>query len=299
MIGNRGYRYLDPAALARVKNLALVARGVVEGFIAGLHGSPYKGFSIEFAEHRKYTPGDNPRHLDWRILGRTDRLYIKQYEEETNLRTHILLDTSGSMSYGEASAITKLQYASYLTAVLAYFMMRQQDAVGLTTFDSRVRLAMPARSTPRHFDEMMKRLEAVRPEHRTDLGAILHGLADRFKRRCLIVLVSDLYDDPEAVDRALHHFRARRHEVIVFHVLDRAELEFPFSQTAEFVDMETGERLQVDPAYVRDDYRRQIDELLGRYRRICADCQFDYVLTDTSVPLDRMLSHYLEKRRRL
>jgi uncharacterized protein (DUF58 family) len=299
MTPDRGYRYLDPTALARVKNLSLLARGVVEGFIAGLHSSPYKGFSVEFAEHRKYTPGDNPRHLDWRILGRTDRLYIKQYEEETNLRAQILLDTSGSMSYGEAPAISKLQYASYLTAVLAYFMMRQQDAVGLTTFDTKVRLEMPARSTPRHFDELMKRLEAVKPGHKTDLGAILHRLADRFKRRCVIVLISDLYDDPEAVDRALHHFRARRHEVILFHVLDRAELEFPFPQTAEFVDMETGERLQVDPAYVRDDYRRQIEEFLGRYRRICADCQFDYVLSDTSVPLDLMLSRYLEKRNRL
>ncbi len=203
------------------------------------------------------------------------------------------------MSYGEAPAITKLQYASYLTAVLAYFMMRQQDAVGLTTFDSRVRLEMPARSTPRHFDEMMKRLESVRPGHKTNLGAVLNRLADRFKRRCLIVLISDLYDDPEAVDRALHHFRARRHEVIVFHVLDKAELELPFPQTAEFVDMETGERLQVDPAYVRDDYRRQIEEFLARYRRVCADCQFDYVLSNTAVPLDLMLSRYLEKRNRL
>ena len=299
MSRDRGYRFLDPAALARVKNLTLLARGVVEGFVSGLHSSPYKGFSVEFAEHRKYSPGDNPRHLDWRILGRTDRLYIKQYEEETNLRAQILLDMSGSMSYGEPPAITKLEYGSYLTAVLAYFMMRQQDAVGLTVFDSRIRLDMPARSSARHFDEMMKQLESIKPGRKTDLGAILHRLADRFKRRCLIVLISDLYDDPEAVDRALHHFRSKRHEVIVFHVLDRAELEFPFRQSAEFVDMESGERLQVNPAYVRDDYRRQIEEFLGRYRGICADCQFDYVLSDTSVPFDHMLSRYLEKRTRL
>lgn len=298
MSGDRGYRFLDPKALARINNLALLARGVVEGFITGLHGSPYKGFSIEFAEHRKYNPGDNPRHLDWRVLGRTDRLYIKQYEEETNLRAQILLDVSGSMAFGEPPAIRKIQYASYLTAVLAYFMMRQQDAVGLTTFDSQIRLDMPARSSPQHFDQMMKRLEAVQPGRGTDLGAILHRLADRFKRRCLIVLVSDLYDDPEAVDRAFHHFRAKRHEVIVFHVLDRAELEFPFPRTAEFVDMETGERLQVDPAYVREDYQRSIEEFLARYRRICADCRFDYVLADTTVPFDHMLSRYLEKRAR-
>ena len=282
-----------------MKNLSLVARGVVEGFITGLHSSPYKGFSVEFAEHRKYSPGDNTRHLDWRILGRTDRLYIKQYEEETNLRAQILLDTSASMAYGEPPGITKLQYASYLTAVLAYLMMRQQDAVGMTSFDTEVRLDMPARSSPRHFDEMMSHLEAIEPGRTTNLGATLHRLADRFKRRCLIILISDLYDDPEAVDRALHHFRAKRHEVIVFHVLDRAEIEFPFRDTASFIDMETGERIQVDPAYVRDDYRRQLEEFIARYRRICADCQFDYVLTDTSVPFDYMLSRYLERRTRL
>jgi uncharacterized protein (DUF58 family) len=295
----RGYRFLDPAALARVKDLSLVARGVVEGFITGLHSSPYKGFSIEFAEHRKYSPGDNPRHLDWRVLGRTDRLYLKQYEEETNLRAFILLDISASMSYGEPPAITKREYACYLTAVLAYFMMRQQDAVGLTAFDTEVRLELPARSSPRHFDEMMHHLEALGPGRQTDLGAILHRLADRFQRRCLIVLISDLYDDPEAVDRALHHFRSKRHEVIVFHVLDRAELAFPFREPASFLDLETGEHLQVDPAYVREEYRRQIEEFLGRHRRICADCQFDYVLADTSIPFDQMLVRYLEKRTRL
>jgi uncharacterized protein (DUF58 family) len=299
MSRDRGYRFLDPAVLARVKNLSLVARGVVEGFITGLHSSPYKGFSVEFAEHRKYTPGDNPRHLDWRILGRTDRLYIKQYEEETNLRAQILLDTSASMAYGEPPALSKLEYASYLTAVLSYLMMRQQDAVGMTTFDTAVRLDMPARSSPRHFDEMMSHLEAIKPGGTTDLGATLHRLADRFKRRCLIVLISDLYDDPDAVDRALHHFRHKRHELILFHVLDRAEIEFPFRDTASFVDIETGEKIQVDPAYVRDDYRRQLEEFVGRYRRICADCQFDYVLTDTSVPFDHMLSRYLEKRTKL
>jgi uncharacterized protein (DUF58 family) len=299
MSRERGYRYLDPAALARVKNLSLVARGVVEGFISGLHSSPYKGFSVEFAEHRKYTAGDNPRHLDWRILGRTDRLYIKQYEEETNLRVQILLDTSGSMAYGVAPALAKFEYASYLTAVLAYLMMRQQDAVGLTAFDTEIRLEMPARSSPRHFDEMMSHLEAIRPARPTNLGATLHRLADRFKRRCLIVLLSDLYDEPETIERALHHFHHKRHEVIVFQVLDRAEIDFPFGETASFVDMETGERLQVDPAYARAVYCEQVEEFLGRYRRICADCQFDYVLADTSVPFDYMLSRYLEKRSRL
>lgn len=299
MTQTRGYRFLEPAALARVKNLALVARGVVEGFITGLHSSPYKGFSVEFAEHRKYSPGDNPRHLDWRVLGRTDRLYVKQYEEETNLRAQILLDTSGSMAYGLAPGLTKLQYASYLTAVLAYLMMRQQDAVGVTTFDAKIKLDMPARSSPRHFDEMMHQLETVEPAHATDLGTTLNRLADRAKRRCLFVLISDLYDGADAVERALHHFRHRRHEVIVFHVLDKAEVEFPFREVATFVDMETGERLQIDPAYVRDEYRRQVEVFVERFRKICADCRIDYVRTDTSVPYDFMLSRYLAKRSRL
>jgi uncharacterized protein (DUF58 family) len=292
------YRLLEPTALARVQNLALVARGVVEGFISGLHASPFQGFSVEFAEHRRYAPGDSPRHLDWRVLGRTDRLYIKQYEEETNLRCQILLDTSASMGFGLAPGITKIAYGVQLAAVLAYLMIRQQDAVGLSTFDTQVRLDMPARGSPRHFDELMRRLEAVRVGHSTNLAATLHRLADRFTRRCLIALVSDLYDEPSAIERALHHFRHKRHEIIVFHVLDRAEIDFPFAETATFLDLETGERLQVDPAYVRDDYRRRMDEFLTRCRRICADCQADYVLADTSTPFDRLLSWYLEKRTR-
>jgi uncharacterized protein (DUF58 family) len=293
-----GYRFLRPEALARVKNLGLAARGVVEGFISGLHASPYRGFSVEFAEHRKYSAGDNPRHLDWRVLGRTDRLYVKQYEEETNLRAQILLDTSGSMAYRHGDRVTKLEYGSFLTAVLAYLMLRQQDAVGLTTFDTAPHLDMPARASPRHFDEMMHQLEDLRPGGETDLGTTLHRLADRFKRRGLVILISDLYGDQETVDRALHHFRAKRHEVIVFHVLDQAEIEFPFRETATFVDLETGERLQVDPAYVRDDYRRQVAEFIARYRRICADCQIDYVQTDTSLPYDLLLSRYLAQRTR-
>jgi uncharacterized protein (DUF58 family) len=293
-----GYRFLEPQALARVKNLAVVARGVVEGFISGLHSSPYKGFSVEFAEHREYTAGDDPRHLDYRMLGRTDRLYIKQYEEETNMRVQILLDTSGSMGYGYNGKFSKLAYGSYLTAVLAYLMTRQQDSVGLTTFDTEIRLDMPPRTSPRHFSEMMHRLENIAPGRQTDVAATLHKLANRFKRRCLIVLISDLYDEPEEVVRALHHFRHRRHEVILFHVLDKAEIDFPFRDTVAFHDLETGERIQVEPAYVREQYISQVEEFIENYRRACAEAQIDYVLTDTSVPYDFMLSKYIAKRNR-
>lgn len=294
-----GYRFLEPEALARVKNLSMVARGVVEGFISGLHASPYKGFSVEFAEHREYVPGDDPRHLDYKMLARTERLYIKQYEEETNMRVQVLLDTSGSMNYRHEARITKLEYGCYLTAVLSYLMIRQQDSVGLTTFDTEIRLDMPARSSPRHFNEMMRQLEAIQPGGETNIAETLHRLANRFKRRCLIVLISDLYDEPEEVMRGLHHFRHRRHEVIVFHVFDKAELEFSFKDTIAFHDLETDERIQIDPAYVRDAYLEQIREFTETYRRECAESQIDYIMTDTSVPYDFMLSRYLAKRNRL
>jgi len=296
MCPQTGYRFLEPQALARMENLSVVARGVVEGFISGLHSSPYKGFSAEFAEHREYTAGDDPRHLDYRMLGRTDRLYVKQYEEETNMRVQILLDGSGSMGYSHEGRLSKLEYGSYLTAILAYLMTRQQDSVGLTTFDTQIRLDMPARSSPRHFNEMMQQLEAVRPGGETDIAETLHRLANRFKRRCLIVLLSDLYDEPEEVIRALHHFRHRRHEVIVFHVLDKAEIEFPFRDVIAFHDLETGERIQVDPAYVRQPYLEQIRAFIDGYRRACAEAQIDYVATDTSVPYDFMLARYIAKR---
>lgn len=291
-----GYQYLEPSALARVKNLSVVARGVVEGFISGLHSSPYKGFSVEFAEHREYTAGDDPRHLDYRMLGRTDRLYIKQYEEETNMRVQILLDTSGSMGYGHEGKPTKLEYACYLTAILSYLMTRQQDLVGLTTFDTEIRLDMPARSSPRHFNEMMRQLEQIGPGRQTDVADTLHRIANRFKRRRLIVLLSDLYDEPEEVIRALHHFRHRRHEVIVFHIFDKAEIEFPFRDVIAFQDMETSERIQVDPAYVREVYVQQVEAFIEEYRRACAESRIDYVMTDTSVPYDFMLSRYIARR---
>ena len=299
MADQTGYRFLDPQALARVKNLSLVARGVVEGFISGLHSSPYKGHSAEFAEHREYTAGDDPRRIDYRMLARTDRLYVKQYEEETNMRVQILLDASGSMGYSRERRVTKLAYGCYLTAILSYLMTRQQDSVGLTAFDTAVRLDMPPRSSPRHFHEMMNQLEALQPGKTTDVAETLHLLANRFKRRCLVVLVSDLYDEPDAVVRALHHFRARRHEVILFHVLDKAEIEFPFRDVMLFRDLETGQRIQVDPSYVRETYLEQIEAFLATYRRACAEAQIDYVLADTSTPYDFMLSRYLSKRSQL
>jgi len=295
----KGYRYLEPKALARVRNLKLVARTVVEGFISGLHKSPFKGFSTEFAEHREYVPGDNLRHLDWKVLGRTDRYYVKEYEEETNLAAHILLDVSGSMDYGSDDAVTKFQYGCYLAAVLAYLLIRQRDSAGLVLFDDKIRLRMPARSTPLHLNEMLKQLERCQPGKPTRVAKIFHDLAETFKRRCLLIVISDLYDEPESVLRALHHFRHKKHEVIVFHVLDKSELELDLDDVYNLVDNETGEKLQVDPNVVREDYRRRIQEFIDTYRKACRQSGVDYITTDTQVPYDLMLTAYLDKRARL
>jgi uncharacterized protein (DUF58 family) len=292
------YRYLDPAALARVRNLKLVARSVVEGFISGLHSSPFKGFSSEFAEHREYVSGDNLRHLDWRVVARTNRYYVKQYEEETNLTAHILLDVSGSMGYSSGE-ISKFDYGCYLAAVLAYLLTRQRDSVGLVLFDDRVRLRMPARSTARHLNEMLKQLENCQPGAPTRVAGVFHDLAETFKRRCLLIVISDLYDDPEEVLRALHHFRHKKHEVILYHVLDKAELELNLKEACTLVDLEDQSRLQVEPNVVRDEYVGEMTEFLDTYRRACTHSQVDYVTTDTEVPYDLMLGAYLNKRMRL
>src|SRR3954467_7033952 len=215
------YKYLDADALSRLKNLSLAARQVVEGYFAGMHKSPHKGFSIEFAEHREYTPGIDPRHIDWRVLGRRDKLYVKQYEEETSLRCYLLVDKSASMGYkSDGAALTKLEYGSYLAASLAYLMAFQHDAVGLITYDAGVRDRVPPRQGPAHLRVLMEKLEATDPGGETSLSDTLHQLAETIKRRALVVVISDLFDDPAALVGALKHFRHKKHEVVVLHTLD-------------------------------------------------------------------------------
>ncbi len=294
----KAYRYLEPAALARLRNLKLVARSVVEGFISGLHSSPFKGFSSEFAEHREYVSGDNLRHLDWRVVGRTNRYYVKQYEEETNLTAHILLDVSGSMGYS-SGGLSKFEYACHLAAVLAYLLVRQRDSVGLVLFDERVRLRMPPRSAPQHLNELLKQLENCQPGAPTRVAGVFHDLAETFKRRCLLIIISDLYDDPEAVLRALHHFRHKKHEVILYHVLDKAELELNLKEACTLVDLEDQSRLPVEPNVVREEYVALVREFLETYRGACTRSRVDYITTDTEVPYDLMLGAYLNKRMRL
>ena len=298
MSGSTGYRFIKPEALARVKNLRIMARAVVEGFITGLHKSPYKGFSVEFAEHREYVHGDNIRYLDWTVLARTDKYFVKQFEEETNLSAYIILDASASMGYG-VGEISKLEYASYLAATLAYMMVRQQDSVGLVLFDDKIRVRIGARSTPTHLNMVLRQLEQTEPGNTTDLARTFHDLAGTFKKRGLIIIISDLFDDPGAVERALRHFRHKRHEVIVFHIFDKAELDFPFDRLTDFVDMETNERLQIDPRIVRKQYKEEIQAFIETYRKSCSEAGIDYQVTDTSAPFDYMLTRYLAKRSRL
>ncbi len=291
-------RFLDPKVVSKLATMELRARLVVEGFVTGLHRSPYKGFSVEFAEHRQYMPGDPLKHIDWKVFGKTDRFYIKEYEEETNLRGYVLLDASASMGYG-ADRITKLEYGSYLAAALIYLMLKQQDAAGLLVFDERIREFIPPRSNPRQLHMLLSELDKTEASSSTGIGEVLHELAKRMKRRGLVILISDLLDDPDTVIPGLKHFRHMKHEVIVFHVLDPREVEFRFEADATFRDMETGEMMTTEPLAIRGDYLAAVSEWTARLRRECAESRIDYVQVMTSTPYDRALFSYLEKRKRM
>jgi uncharacterized protein (DUF58 family) len=289
---------LPPEALTRLANVGLVARWVVEGFLQGLHASPHHGFSVEFAEYRPYTPGEDLRAFDWKALAKSDRLYVKRFHSETNLKAHLVLDCSASMGFTSGGP-TKLRYGACLAAALAHLLVRQQDAVGLALFDERLRRCLPPRSSPRQRRDIVQFLEEVRPGAGTRTAAALHALAERIPRRGLIVLIGDLYDDAQELLRALRHFRYLRHEVIVFHLFDPAELALPWPGMSEFRDMESGERLQVLAPAWRAEYRRAVDEHVARWRRDCSDARIDYQVLDTSAPFDVALSAYLHRRSRL
>jgi uncharacterized protein (DUF58 family) len=271
----------------------------VEGFITGLHKSPYHGFSVEFAEHRQYMPGDEIRHLDWKIFGKTGRYYIKQYEEETNLKSYIVLDASRSMAYASEGQITKIAYASFLVAALSYMMVKQQDAVGLTVFDEAITTYLPPHATRAYLRQILVALENLRAGNRTGAGRSLHQVADRIKRRGLVIVVSDLLDDPDEVISALKHFRHKKNEVIVMHVLDPLERTFAFEGDAMFTDMETADEVMTQPWHVRKAYQRSMGTFLERFKRECRENYVDYVLLDTQTPYDVALVEYLSKRQRI
>jgi uncharacterized protein (DUF58 family) len=290
--------FLDPAVVARLGTLELKARTIVEGFLSGLHRSPFKGFSVEFAEYRQYIPGDDLSTIDWKVYARSDRHYVKKFEEETNLDCHLLLDVSGSMSYGSHHGVSKFEYGACLAASLGYLMNRQRDAVGLTAFAEDVVAILPASSRPGHLRALLVTLERLRPGRQTNVAKPLHNLADSLTKRGLVVLISDLLDDPAEIIRGLKHFQFRGTDVIVFHILDADEIDFPFDRATRFEDLETSEEILAVPGAVRDHYRKEMSNLIERYRRELGAIGIDYQLLNTKHPLELALLSYLSTRSR-
>jgi uncharacterized protein (DUF58 family) len=292
----RDLRFLDPAVIARLGSMELKARTVVEGFLSGLHRSPYKGFSVEFAEYRQYLPGDDLSTLDWKVYARSDRHYVKKFEEETNLDCHVLLDISASMAYRGGAAMTKVEYGSVLAASLAYLMHRQRDATGLIEFDDRIRGRLPASARPGHLHAILLALDKVAPGAKSDVGRPLHQLADALGKRSLVVLISDLLDDPDNIVRGLKHLRFRGTDVIVFQVLDPHEIQFPFRGAARFTDVESDDVVSADPDRVRESYLEAMASLRARYEKELRGAGIDFLSLDTSKPLDFALLAYLDTR---
>jgi uncharacterized protein (DUF58 family) len=295
--GARARQFLDPAVVARLGTLELKARTVVEGLLSGLHRSPFKGFSVEFAEYRQYMPGDDLATIDWKVYARSDRHYVKKFEEETNLDCHIMIDVSASMAYG-VHGISKFEYAACLAASLAYLMNRQRDAVGLTAFDERIVSMLPASARPGHLRALLLTLDRLQPGHETDVSKPLHQLADLLSKRGMVVLISDLLDEPERVIRGLKHFQFRGTDVIVFHVLDPDEINFPFERATKFEDLETSEELMAVPVVVRPHYLQAVAEFIERYKRELGSSGIDYQLVTTDQPLEFALLAYLSTRAR-
>jgi uncharacterized protein (DUF58 family) len=291
-------RYFDPEGLARVGNMELVARQVVEGFLTGRHRSPYHGFSVEYLDHRAYTPGDELRSIDWKILARTDKYYVKLFQDETNLRAYILLDCSKSMAF-QSGGLSKLAYGSYLAAALAHLMLHQNDAVGLVLFDQEVRQFLAPKAPPTQFRRILDLLEEAPSGGDTDVGAILHQVAERIKRRGLVVLISDLLDDTAKVANGLQHFRHDHHEVVVFHVMDDAELTFPYDRLTRFKDMEGAGRVVANPKSLRSRYLARVNAFIDGLKQACFERDIVYNLANTKEPYDAFLAAYLEKRARL
>ena len=295
---SRDLRFLDPAIISRLGTMELKARTVVEGFLSGLHRSPYKGFSVEFAEYRQYLPGDDLSTLDWKVYARSDRHYVKKFEEETNLECHILLDQSGSMNYRGAAPMTKLEYGSVLAGALAFLMHRQRDATGLIAFDDKIRFRLPAAARPGHLHALLLALERLQPGEKSDVGRPLHQLAEALLKRSLVVLISDLLDDPEPAIQGLRHLKFRGTDVVVFQLLDPNELTFPFRGAARFRDLETAQEVVADPTKARKEYLRELAGLTLRFDRELRGAGIDYVQLDTSQPLDFALLTYLSARSR-
>ena len=297
-------RYLDPLTLAKVRNLELQARLIVEGYLSGMHKSPYHGFSVEFAQHREYVPGDDLKHIDWKVYSRTGRFYLKQYEEETNLICWLLVDVSDSMNYSSGTAdgseqtnVTKYDYAAMSAVALTYLVLQQQDSVGLATFDDQVRDFVRPSSQPSHLKRIVKILnDRAGEREKTDLSAIFHDLAERLTRRSIIIILSDLFDETENILAGIKHLRHKRHEVVVLQILDRAELEFPFQDATLFRGLERFPELLTDPRSLRDGYLREFEDFLEEVSVGCRHQNADYRRLLTDEALDVVLSSYLSLR---
>ncbi len=291
-----GARFVDPKILARVGNLELLARSVVDGFINGLHRAPFFGASIDFAEHRGYVPGDDIRRVDWRLYARTDRYYIKQYEADTNTNVTVLFDISKSMKFA-SRGVSKIEYGSFLAACLAYLAHRQRDRVGIITFDEDIVTHVPP--SAKHFDMVLHTLDRAKPERPGHLTAPLNKMAEHFKRRGILLLISDFYDEPDAILDAIKPLRYLGNDLIVFHVLDPQEIAFDFDDASTFQDLESGEQIPVVPQSFRAEYRRLIQEHIDRLSTKFSEQRIDYALLNTAEPLDRALFSYLSSREKL
>ncbi len=290
---------LDPSIISKINSLELRARLVVEGFMVGLHKSPYHGFSVEFIQHRPYMQGDSLRDVDWKVYGKTEKFYIKQYEEETNLRSYILLDVSKSMQFSSGNNVSKLEYASTLAAALSYLMMEQQDAFGLTLNSDRIVQYLPPKATKSYLRQILKSLVSVKASDTTNTAACLNSVAEKIKRRGLVIIISDLFDDIDSVISALKHFSYQKNEIIVFQILDPIERNFAFGRDAIFKDMESGEELTTQPYQIQKAYKLAMEEFVGKIKSECLNSKIDFNVIDTSTPFDKALMSYIQKRRRL
>jgi uncharacterized protein (DUF58 family) len=290
-------RYLKPEVARQISRLDLRAQFVVKGFLQGLHASPFHGFSVEFSEHRRYTAGDNPQDIDWLVYAKTDKYYIKKFEAETNITGYLVLDLSESMGYTYRQELTKFEYAVCLAAALCYLMVQQQDPVGLITFDERLRQSLPARSKRAQLGNVLALLSRLRPAGPTDVATSLSQIAAMLRHRSLVMVFSDLLAEVGPVLRSLRQLRHGGHDLILFHILDEAEVRFPFDGLTEFEDPETGQRLEVEAAGIRREYRDEVDRFREEYRRECLRSNIDYVPLDTSMQFDKALMEYLVNRR--
>ena len=290
-------KYLRPEVIRQISRLDLRAQFIVKGFLQGLHSSPFQGFSVEFSEHRKYTPGDDPADIDWLVYAKTDKYYIKKFEAETNITGYLVMDLSRSMGYTYRQELTKFEYGICLAAALCYLMVHQQDPVGLITFDEQIRQSLPARSKRTQLGHVLSLLANLKPTGKTDIAKSLHQIAAMLKHRSLVMIFSDLFAEPEGVLQSLRRLRHGGHDVILFHILDEAEVQFPFEGVVEFEEPETADKVQVDANDFRADYQTQVRKFCDDYRRQCFQSGIDYVGLDTSMQFDKALTEYLVSRR--